>query len=61
MCPDVTFMQERICDFGYLKQDKQSVHAKSFLQVSCSSNESVVQQEPSNCILSSIHLSVLFD
>ena len=33
----------------------------SFLQVSCSSNESVVQQERRNCIVSSICLLVLFD
>ena len=33
----------------------------SFLQVNCSSNESVVQQERSNCIVSSIRLSVRFD
>jgi len=32
-----------------------------FLQVSCSSNESVVQQERRNCIVSSICLSVRFD
>jgi len=30
--------------FGHLKRDKQSVRVNSFLQVSCSSNESVVQQ-----------------
>ena len=33
----------------------------NFLQVSCSSNERVVQQERSNCIVSSIRLSVRFD
>ena len=33
----------------------------SFLQVSCSSNESVVQQKRRNCIVSSICLSVRFD
>jgi len=37
------------------------VRFNSFLQVSCSSNESVVQQERSNCIVSSIRLSVPFD
>jgi len=40
---------------------KVSVHVNSFLQVSCSWNESTVQQELSNCILSSICLSVRFD
>jgi len=51
MRPDITFMQERVCDCGYRKWDKQSVHVSSFLQVSCSSNESAVQQEWSNCIV----------
>jgi len=32
-----------------------------FLLVSCSSNESVAQQERRNCIVSSICLSVQFD
>jgi len=36
-------LQERICDC-YRKWDKQSIHVTSFLQVSCSSNESAVQQ-----------------
>jgi len=54
----VTFVQERNC--GYRKRDKQSVHVNSFLQVSFS-NESVVQQERSSCIVSSIHLPVRFD
>jgi len=59
--PEFTFMQERVCDCGYRKWDKQSVHVSSFLQVSCSSNESVVQQERNNCIASSIRLSGRFD
>jgi len=49
------------CDFGYRKRDKQKVHVNSFLQVNCTSNESVVQQERSNCIVNSIRLSVRFD
>jgi len=61
MCPDVTFLQERIYDCGHRKRDKQSVNVNSFLQVSCYSNESVVQQERSNCIVSSIRLSARFD
>jgi len=61
MRPDVTFVQERVWDCGYRKRDKQSIHVKSFLQVSCSSNESVIQQERSNFIVSSIRLSVRFD
>jgi len=59
--PRPCFMQERVCDCGYRKQDKQSVHVNSFLQVSCSSKESVVQRERSSCIVSSIRLSVRFD
>jgi len=59
--PDDNFMQGRVCDCRYRKRDKQSVHVNSFLQVSCSSKESVVQQERSNCIVSSIRLSVRFD
>jgi len=59
MRPDVIIM--RVCDPGYRKRLKQKVHVSSFLQVSCSSNESVVQQERSNCIVSSICLSVRFD
>ena len=58
MRPDVTFMQERVGDCGYRKRDKQSVHVNSFLHVSCSSNETVVQQERSNCTVSSIRLPV---
>ena len=61
MRPDVTFMQERVCDCGYRKRDKQKVHINSFLQVSYSSNESVVQQEWSNCIVMSIRLLGRFD
>jgi len=62
MRPDVTFMQEHVCDCGYRKRDKQKVHVNSFLQVGCSSNESaVVQQGRSNCIVCSIRLSVRFD
>ena len=61
MRPDVTFMQEPVWHCGYRKRDTQSVHVKIFLQVGCSSNESVVQQEGSNCIVSSIRLSVRFD
>jgi len=59
--PDVTFMQERVCDCDYRKRDEQKVHVNSFLQVSCTSNEIVVQQERSNCIVSSIRSSVRFD
>jgi len=55
----VTFMC--VCDCGYQKRRKQKVHVNSFLQVSCSSNESLVQQERSNCIVSSICLSVWYD
>jgi len=58
MRPEVTFMQEHVCDCDYRKRDKQSVYATSFLQVSCSSNGSVIQQERSNCIISSIRASV---
>ena len=61
MHPDITFMQERICDCDHQKRDKQSVHVNSFLQVSCSLNESGFQQQRNNGILSSIRLSVLFD
>jgi len=61
MRPDVTFLQERIYDCGYRKRDKHSIHVNSFLQVSCYSNESVVQQEQSNCIVISIRLSARFD
>ena len=61
MSPDVTFMHERVCDCGYRERDNQKVHFNSFLQVSCSSNESLVQQERSNCIVRSIRLSVRLD
>jgi len=61
MRTDFTFMQERVCDCGYRKWDKQSVHVSSFLQVSCSSIESAIQQELTNCIAISIHLSLRFD
>jgi len=57
--PDVTFMQERICDCVHRKRDKQSVHVNSFLHFSCSSNNSVIQQEQSklykfNSLVSSV-------
>jgi len=39
----------------------QKVYVNSFLQVSCTLNESIVQQERSNCIVSLIRLSVRFD
>jgi len=64
MRPNVTFMQERGCDCDYRKREKQKIHVNSFLsflKVGYSSNESVVQQERSNCIVSSIRLSVRFD
>jgi len=61
MRPDVTFMQERVCDCDYRKRDKQKINVNSFLQVGCSSKESIVQQERSNCIVYSNRLSVLFD
>jgi len=35
MRPNVTFMQERVCNCDYGKRDEQSVHFNSFLQVSC--------------------------
>jgi len=49
MHQDVAFMQQRVCVCGYRKRERWSV--SSFLQVTCSSNESVVQQERSNCIV----------
>jgi len=61
MRPDVTLMQERVCDCSYRKRDKQSVHVSSFLQVTSSSNERVVQQERSSCIASLIRFAVRFD
>jgi len=48
MRPDVTFMQERVCDCGRVcdrKRGEQKVHVNSFLQLSCSSIEIAVQQE----------------
>jgi len=54
-------MQDRVCDCGNRKRDKQKVHVNSFLEVICTSNESAVQQERSNYIVSSIRLSVRFD
>ena len=55
MCPDVTFMQERVCDCGYRKRDKQKVYVNSFLQVTYSSNESVVQHgRSSQCLQQSV-------
>jgi len=61
MRPDVSFMQERLCDCGNRELNKQKVHVNSFLQVRCSSNESFVQQERSNCIACSIRLTVWFE
>jgi len=61
MRPDVTFLQERVCDCSYRKGDKQSVYVKSFLQVSCSSKETVVQHKRSNCTVSAIRLSPRLD
>jgi len=34
MCTDVTFMQERLCDCGYRKRDKQSGHVLTVFSMS---------------------------
>ena len=43
MRPSVNFVQERVVACGYRERD--AVRVGSFLQVSCSSNESAVQQK----------------
>jgi len=58
---EVTSKQEHACACGYRKQERYSVYVSSFLQATRPSNESAVQQEWSNCIVSSIRLSGRFD
>ena len=57
---DRIYIQEHVCACVYRKREKQSFHVNNYLQVSCSSNKSVVQRERSNCTLSTIPLSVRF-
>ena len=60
-CAQTLPLCKNVSAFAVTESEISNQFMCNFLQVSCSSNENVIQQEWSNCFISSVRLSVQFD